>query len=393
MSVLRLCKAPVAQVRCFLCLLAATLPGAAGLAVQGPANPYSQVKSTPAGGAGITVDQAAHSRKFLIASFPNLKQVGYVQLPDNVWRPLVLGKVTSPKGVAVDVPNRRLYVADPPEGKIWWYELFVRANGMLGSTGEQHVAVEGYSVYWMAVNGVGDLYFTGKQIVTPPQSSYDAVFRQDAINIATKNPTRVKEIYTRSNSGNPNPKVWMPSGIAVDSFYIYWGNQELGQTHGSVSKGPRQNIGKVSDTTIRPLSTAVEEVRGIASTGTNLFYVTPQGVYGVQKSQATPIASATEGLVAEPPVTDTNSLGFDPRSVAWDGDGTMYFTEYTSGTVYSLPAENLAIHNLTKFVDAPGVYGVTVMNFDLLPNGAYHGHGGLHVLVVAVAAAFLARWQ
>merc|ERR1719440_1068455 len=124
---------------------------------------------------------------------------------------------------------------------------------------QQFVAVEGWTVNWMAINGIGDLYFTGHAVVTPPQSAYDSVWRQDAVKIALGNTLSPVEVYTRSNSGNPNPKVWMPSGIAVDSFYIYWGNQELGQTHGSVSKGPRQNIGKVSDTAIRPLSSSVEE--------------------------------------------------------------------------------------------------------------------------------------
>lgn len=323
--------------------------------------------ATPAGETGVSNSAAAASRKYLISSFPDMKQVAYTQLPDNVWRPLVLGDVTSPKAVAVDVPNRRLYVADPPVGKIWWYELSIRSNGQLETTGVQNVAVDGYSAYWMTVNGVGDLYFTGKQIVAPPASSYDSIFRQDAINIAVPNPTRVAEIYTRSNTGNPNPKVWMPSGIAVDSFYIYWANQELGTTHGSLCKGPRQNVGKVADMSISALDSSLDEVRGVTATGTNLFYVTTQGVYGASKSNPKS-GDPTEGLVAEPPVEDTNSPPFNPQSISWDGDGSLYFTETSAGLIYSLPAMNLDIHNVTKYVDAPGVYGLAVMNFDIKSN-------------------------
>ena len=40
-------------------------------------------------------------RKYLISSFPALKQVGYTILPDTVWRPLVLGAVFSSQNSVV----------------------------------------------------------------------------------------------------------------------------------------------------------------------------------------------------------------------------------------------------------------------------------------------------
>eukprot|EP00971_Amphidinium_carterae_P054433 1072275-Amphidinium_carterae.1 len=157
--------------------------------------------------------------KFLIASFPDLKQVAYCALPDTVWRPLVIGDVVSPRALAVDSGHSRLFVSDQSASRVYYYDLYKRdGSGLLFTTGVQKVALWGYDVYWMTTNGDGDLYFTGKQIVAPPESSYDSVFRVDYENLQGGASTAT-EIYTKSNSGAPTPAVWMPGGIAVDSFY------------------------------------------------------------------------------------------------------------------------------------------------------------------------------
>lgn len=325
-------------------------------------NPYQQVLAVPAGGASVSSSEASKSREFLVATFPDLKQVAYCQLPDNVWRPLVFGSLMSSKAIVADGARNRVFVADPTAGMIYWMNIETRSNGQIKTYGTRWVAVEGYAAQWLAVNSVGDLYFTGKATVDPPESSYDGVYRMDAAKIARKDALNPTEVYTRSNSGNPNPKVWMPSGIAVDSFYIYWGNQENGQSHGSVNKGSRQNTGTAAtDLELTSINTAMEEVRGIAATGTTLFWVTPQGVYGQSKSEATTVTDDAAGLVVYPPADDTNSATFDPKSIAWDGQGSAYFTDYTAGRVYSFPAVNTMHHDVTNFVEAPGVWGVSVL--------------------------------
>ena len=166
----------------------------------------------------------------------------YTILPDNVWRPLVLGEVSSPTAIAVDPLSSRLFVADPPKKIIWWYQLGLTNAGFLQTTGKQRAAVEGFSAHWLAVNGAGNLYFSGHP-ASKNGSLADSIWRIDneqIVNGDTFNPT---EIYTRANTGQPDPKVWELSGLAVDSFYIFWGNQAGGTKHGSVSKGTRANIG------------------------------------------------------------------------------------------------------------------------------------------------------
>eukprot|EP00929_Paragymnodinium_shiwhaense_P108305 TRINITY_DN74622_c0_g1_i1.p1 TRINITY_DN74622_c0_g1~~TRINITY_DN74622_c0_g1_i1.p1 ORF type:complete len:437 (+),score=75.56 TRINITY_DN74622_c0_g1_i1:71-1381(+) len=325
---------------------------------------------------GVTPQQAAESRRYLIASFPDMKQVAYCHLPDNVWRPLVMGIIAEPRGVAVDAASARLYVADAALGKIFWYQLSVRSDGLLKTDNQQYLAVDGFVAKWLAVNGVGDLYFTGKAIVQAPATSYDAVYRQDGVNIVKGRATAVApmEVYSRANTGMPASKVWMPSGIGVDTFSIYWGNQESGSTHGSVVKAPRLNIASVQGVPSSPagaitLDSRFEEVRGLMVTTTNIYFLTPAGVYGVPKSSANTVDDPTAGLVASLPADDVNLAAFDPKSIAWDGDGTAYVTDITAGVVYAFPAMDLENHQFTKFVDAPGVHGVTVANFDSYLSG------------------------
>lgn len=327
---------------------------------------------------GIGVAEAAKSRRYLIASFPNMKQVAYCQLPDNVWRPLVLGSVASPKGVVVDPTNARLFVSDPPSATIWLYNLVVRPDGKLMTTGEQFVAVEGYVAQWMSVDAVGDLYFSGKKA----NDTDDSIYRHDASKILNGQTLAPFQVYSRSNSGSPTPKAWSPSGIAVDSFSVYWGNQDGGLEHGGVVRGPRQNIARLPGsggaTAVTAMSSANDKVLGMAITTYNLYYLTPQGVYGLPKDEVVDITDPTVGLVAPPPTQPQNgqkAMGdggeaFSPRGLAYDGDNTMYFSENKQGIVYAVPAADLNRHDLVKFVDAPGVFGVAVANFERMSSGS-----------------------
>lgn len=327
-------------------------------------DPYSKVGAVIPGvrqGPTAAPADAGTSSRFLIASFPVLKQVAYCHLPDNVWRPLVLGQVGRPEGVAVDAQNSRLYVSDPPNQAIWWYQLTIDPKGLLATSGQRHAAVEGVLAKWLTVNGVGDLYFTGR--LNTSNTARNSVYRQAAADLALGNAKGAIEIYDRSNSGSPNPKVWNPTGIAVDSLFVYWGNGAAGMTHGSVVKGSRKNVGMLSqDRQLKALSVSAENVSGMAATGTHIFYLSPAGVHGVLKSAATPVSDPKLGLVAASPTVVGNAAShWQPTSIAWDGDNSLYFTDSTNGVVYALPALNVQAHNLTKYADAPGVHGIAVI--------------------------------
>jgi len=328
-------------------------------------DPYSHVdatiEQTSNDASTLSTDLVTQqSKKFLLASFPTLRQVAYAHLPDNVWRPLVLGEVSEPTGIAVDMQTAKLFVSDPPNQVIWWYQLNVNRHGLLETVGSRKAAVEGVNALWLTVNGVGDLYFTGR--LTSASSQHDSVFRQDAASIAAGRSRTPTEVYTRSNTGNPNPKVWEPSGIAVDALFVYWGNKEGGTKHGAVVKGSRMNVGLLSqDRQLKALSTTVDEVRGMVATGTHVFYLSNDGVHGVLKTAAQTAEDANLGLIAKQPAT--TSSGWNPTGITWDGDNTLYFTDLSSGIVYTVPALNILEHNVTKYADAPGARCLAVVGF------------------------------
>ncbi|CAE7870648.1 unnamed protein product, partial [Symbiodinium microadriaticum] len=155
----------------------------------------------------VSPDALKAGRKYLISSFPALKQVGYTILPDTVWRPLVLGEVQSPTSIAVDPLSSRLYVADPPRGVIWWYQLGTGSNGLLQTVGRQRAAVEGFSAHWLAVNGAGDLYFSGHPLPKAGENStVDSVWRLDNEQVVTGDSFNPAEVYTTQNTGQPDSK-------------------------------------------------------------------------------------------------------------------------------------------------------------------------------------------
>lgn len=315
---------------------------------------------------GITPANAAVSNTYLIGSFPGLRQVAYVHLPDNVWRPLAIGDdVDSPTGVAVDGENSRLFVSDPPNNVIWWYNLAMRRDGLL-ETGPRHAAVQNFSASWLSVSGLGDLYFTGHQQGAPAASSYDSVYRQDAVNLLSGNSLQPTELFSRSNSGSPNPQAWMPSGVAVDAFSVYWGNQELGGTHGSVVQGLITS-GVSQGTSVLPISNALEQVNGVAVTGTSVFWAAPEGVYGRTKGLPLTMSDAQQGFIAGPPQQD-----WTPAGLAWDGENTLYVADASNddAAVYSLPALNVQSSQMLKFADAPGINDLAIIGFHPANSGS-----------------------
>lgn len=334
----------------------------------------------------VLVSDAA--QKFLIVSFPQIRQVAYCKLPDNVFYPLVLGDVSQPMSIAVDQQNARLFVADPPNRAIWWYGLKLTGENRISTVGQRQAAVQNVTAHWIAVNSQGDLYFTGTQ--GRGNGSRISVWRQDAQNIASGSALVATEVYSRDNSGVPDPAAWVPSGIAVDSMHVYWGNEIGGQTHGSVVKATRTNVGlKPTAMSVDVLSQAISDVRGMTATGTHVFYTSPQGIYGVLKTEAPAQQDPHRGLVV-PPRANGDTVSWNPTNIAWDGDTTLYFTETSTGTIYSIPALNVQTQALMKHVDAPGAFGIGMIAFSSGSPGLLAWRGWMPFAAVALSACLAA---
>jgi hypothetical protein len=303
---------------------------------------------------------ATTSTKYLILSVPKDRQVGYFKVPETVFHLLIVGGdqgPASPKAIAVDQENNRLFVADVPTQKIYWYQLIVLPDGKLVTDGRQHVAVESVEPKWLAVDGVGNLYFSGKMIVPPPHQSQEGIYKHDAIALATGVAINSKELWMKSNSGAPNPRVWAPTGLATDNFHLFWANGVDGKVHGSLVKAAVEPPDVQPELSVQPVADNSDEVRGVVLTPTSVFYTTGDGIFGVSKSKVgAACAEQTCALVSN---ALTSSQG-----MVWDGDGTVYVAEadVEKGGIYSFPANGpLGSHHLSKYMDAAGVYDLEVL--------------------------------
>jgi len=141
---------------------------------------------------------------FVIMSVPKIRMIMYVVLGrDTTMRPLVIDKLISPKGIAVDKPNMRLFVADPNSLKIYWYQLIRLPDGRLITDGQQRVAVDQVEATYINVNALGDLLFSGKLIIPPPYSvpSY-SIFRMPNAAITTGATLNPFELWNRGFSAD-----------------------------------------------------------------------------------------------------------------------------------------------------------------------------------------------
>lgn len=329
--------------------------------------------------------------EYLIASFPGVKAVAYTMPPDNVFRPLYIGNVTKPTAVCTDTIRGRLYVADPERKKIFLYKLIIQSNGFLRTTGSQDVAVDEVKADWMTVNAAGDLYFTGHPTYKPPTSSFQsqrALFRMNHTKIAAGDPLNPTMVLDRPNSGWPNSVAFFPTGVAVDSFNVYWGNGKNGKKHGAIVSTTHQNIGLPRGSLeVNVVSKANNEVRAVAVTEMDVFYITPEAIYGVDKTAWGTVEYNPKVNVVQNLPKEADGVPWNPVAMAFDGIGTMYWTDAKAGGIYSFPCMDTNPHPIHKYVNAPKVHGLASYTLVDIPRARLAGRVGVTRIIEAQVAA------
>lgn len=326
------------------------------------------------------------ANKYLVLSVPKDGQIGYFKIPETVFHLLVVGGSSgpaNPKAIAIDQENARLFVADVPTQKIYWYQLIVLPDGKLVTDGRQHIAVESVEPKWLAVDGVGNLYFSGKILVPPPlPATPEGIYKHDTIALATGVAINSKEVWGRGNSGSPHPRVWAPSGLATDNFNLFWGNSQDGKTHGSIVKAPAEPPDVQPEQSMKPIADNSNEVRGLVLTPTSLFYSTEDGIFGVSKSKVGQLCEDTT-------CAEVSKSLKEPRGMVWDGDGTVYVADSNleSGGIYSFPSNGpLGAHHLTKYIDVAGVYGLEVL--EVISGTVGHSVGVVFAVLLPVLSGY-----
>jgi hypothetical protein len=296
-------------------------------------------------------------QQYLVMTLPSLRQIAYVKLPDPTLRVLVLSGLVAPKSLAVDNALYRLYVTDSAQQKVFWYQLSIVGDKLI-QNGVQHIALETVETNNIAVDGTGNMYFTGKQLLLPPNTPTEGVWRNAAINLHTGATKVPATIYSGGNTGAP-PAFSASSGVATDNLYVYWGNAQGGKTSGTVVRAPSGGGG-----TAVALTLEEESARNIALTPTYMFYTTETGVYGAKKMKLD--SSCADGACVK--ISDKIE---DAQGIVWDGDGTIYVADSTAGKVFSFPAGSLEEHTLTEVVPAaPRVLGLAFVTITAFARSA-----------------------
>lgn len=283
---------------------------------------------------GLTV--AEEPTRFLIVSQPRFAKILYVALPGGEPRPLIDSGLKSPQGLAIDERNQKLYVADPDSRKIFSYQLQF-TNGVLMTDEKQMVAAQNIEARWVAVDGVGNIFFSDE--------TANVIQKVSATNLLRGVPTP-DVVYDGKTTSN----VMEPGGVAVDNFRVFWTNKAMGPQAGSVVQGKEDPADNAEAADVHPISRNAQKVYGVCLSQNNVYYTDSQKfLYGVKKNGGA-IATVSDKLLG-------------PRGCAWDGDGTVFVADKSGNAVYSFPGNmhTLAPAQLTKAVDVEDAYGLAVI--------------------------------
>lgn len=328
---------------------------------------------------------------FIVASFPEFKQVNYATTQEPIWRPLIAAGLLFPDTLCIDADNKRLYVADQSAGMVYWYQIST-PGGRLVTDGQQHVAVRNVLARGLAVDNMGNLYVAGRSLAEPPLVPVDAIFKLNSISIATALSSGIEVpptlIWTRNNTkiGGESPQIYQPSGLAITPFNIFWGNAVRGQGTGTLVKAPLQPSPTSTQGSLSPLADNDDAVTSVVLTPRDVFFCAKGGVYGVPQTKIG--ADCGEGSSLCPLVAKTPGA----TAMAWDGDGTIFVADRAQGKVMSFPSGSIAQEKPVEPVAAAeGIWGLALLA-DIASPSACNGRHHLLLAFFAVALLIPLRW-
>jgi len=314
---------------------------------------------------------AAQGDRYFIATQPGTGSILYIREGETVMRTLLLGGHEALGAIAIDPTSAHLYVADPALAIIYWYQLIALPSKNLITDGRKHVAIKGVVAQSLACDSSGNLFIAGQAItdVTPsaPPPPY-AIIRIDIMQILTgfQGIPVIEGIHNRANTGSP-PKMFDPTAMFADGANIWWVNGKQGGSHGTVVKGGAGGggYGVVID--------QGEQGSAIGQSGEFMFYSTENGIFGASlgkkesgcgapappPSKFNPMKASLGGGDQGPCHLISNEIK-STRGMFWDGDGTMYTMDPTSG-IYSFPAGNLEPHRVTQVAKVTGTVDLQIL--------------------------------
>jgi len=281
--------------------------------------------------------------KYLIVSSAVNSQIAYLKLTDRLpqategLRMMIDSGLATPQGIAVDEYRGYLYVADPGLNALVRFRLTLDGDAL--RSGKKETLVDGLEVRWVAVDGLGNVFFSDEknhQIVKIPIELLERVDGSD-------------DLTTILYDGE-GYKVSAPGGVAVDNFRLYWVNKIDGTGTGTLIQG--SELGTTAVSNISVLATNSPKCYGVClHRGYVYFTDEAYNLYGYSRKT---------GQVS----TISNKL-LEGRGCAGDGVGTIFVADKTASAVFAFPGTDPAVltaKSVRKAVDFEGAYGVAVFS-------------------------------
>lgn len=287
------------------------------------------------------------AQKYLIVTAASTGKVAYVALPEYggpapsalAFKTLIDQGLTFPQGIAVDEYRQKLYVADPNLGKLVRYDLHHHGDSL--SVSKQHVVAENVEVRAVAVDGLGNVFFTEE----PTQRILRLTAKMIDDGVMT-----AETMY----SANATRAVSAPGGIALDNYFVYWLNKDSGTSVGTLVRARQEPLdSEQQDESLTPLAANAMKCYGLCLALGNVFYTDENNnMYGISRAST----------ARSNPVIITSALQ-QPRGCAYDGDGTVYIADKAGNAVYHFASNMQPLQpqvTLTKAGDLQGAFGVAI---------------------------------
>lgn len=271
----------------------------------------------------------------------------------------------SPKGIAVfqSANASVLYVSDTDAENIYAYDLSTSMQHGTLTVGPQRRVVEGVAggASWITVDGLGNLFFT-----VGANAQIEMVPMQD---LFTGKPVGSTVLYAQDKA-----TVSRPGGLASDNYFLYWANQDAGETAGTVVRAYESKARADSQSSgafPKQLAANAAAASSVCLARDTVFYTgVSQSLFAVKRDG---------GAIAEV------SHGFNaPRGCIYDLEGTIYVADSADNRVYSLPGNFgslRAVRRLTRVMEVEGPWSLAVVTGSMT-----HVYGGAARLTSASAA-------
>lgn len=308
--------------------------------------------------APITLSDDDGEWEYMIASFPELRLIQYVSIPDYVWRPLQNTGLKNPEYIVVDTQRNRLYIADTVLLKVVWYQLLTLDDKKLISDGRQHVAVQSMKCRSLALDLKGNLWLAGESTPLPPTPSVNAIWKQSLMNIqqaATNGlPMDATAMWTKDHTQST------VAPLVLDAFNIYYGNDQEGTVQGTIVKASKEAPLADPGNSLTRMADNFDKTYSLVVTPNAIFYGVEGAIYGVPKTKVDSSCGATGELCQK--VTEAVQR---PTSMIWNGEGTVYVADNGAGAVYTFASGSVSPHALDKIIDAAGIFSVGLYKVNL----------------------------